>query len=311
MDHSSQMNFVLLFFLLSLFATIGSGSNLYCVYTSGTSTETIMWTAQIDMTTGQMTNITEVEVFGGGSITIDGISAFDTTNKIYYFTNDNIPPELYSVNIATKQNLPLTDLYVQSINRIAVNPVNYEAVLNVEQSNVSRILAVSYPPGNVRTLVSDLNVFLNGITYDPTTNKFLAMASNQKGGFVIHSIDPQTGSLGKPVQVKGDTFLYPETIFFDVNSGNLVAPGIASNFSYGLLVINPSTGDTQITYPIPPESGIVVASTYDPTTSWLWYSAATDLGFRLYAWDVINNQLAVNLTTPFLPSSLELDPSQS
>jgi len=300
-----KMTFFLALLLVTLVPSVKCGQ-IYGSYVSATDSETIMWTASVDMDTGAMSNITEVEVFGGSSLTYDGISAYDAKNNIYYWTNDYETPLLYAVSTTSMLNLPVSDLYVQSISRIVVNQKTSEVVLAVYQSNLTRVLAQSYPPGNLRVLSSNFPYSeILGITYDSDSDTLVFLVFSN--GLALVNMNPQTGSLGKLIPLKGNPDdINPENIYYDHTTGNIFGGGTTSNLTYGILTINPANGATTTDFPIISDDGIVVAWSLDNSNSWMWYSAATDEGTFLFAWDPATNNQTAQIPTQFLLENIEL-----
>jgi len=297
----------LLFFALIFFTSQVHGSRLFGVYTSATDTETIMWLSEVDMQTGTMTNITEIEVFGGGSASLDGLSTFDGKNNVYYFTNDYETPLLYAIDVVNKVNLPVTDLYATSIMKMGVNQNTGELIVAVYQDNVTNILAVSYPPGNLRTLVPAIPYEILGISYDGDDDLILLLVYSSP--FDIITVDPQTGQLGTPIPVKGQTNnLYPEDIFYDTNTKKIISGGMNDQFEYGILMMDPKTGATTSDYPINADDGIITAWCLDNSDSWMWYAVATDDGPYVYAWDPVANNQTAMLNTFYVLENIEVSP---
>jgi len=294
------------FLLFTASAVYGSGQ-IYGVYTSSTDTETIVWTSSVNLDTGALTNVSEVEVFAGASAMSDGISAYDLNNNIYYFTDDNVPPMMYGADTTTNSNLPVTNFYVDAILKMAVDQKTSEVVLAVVVKKKTKIIAQSYPPGNFRSLSENFPYQeVLGVTYDGVKDMLVFLVVESTGKFALVNMNPVTGQTSKPIMIGNEEQIFLENIYFDKNSGMIFGGGFNHSFVYCVLTINPLNGDSNTTL-INTDGGNVVAWSLDNTNSWMWYSVASDSGVGfLMAWDMAKNNQTAMIQTQFVLESIEV-----
>jgi len=308
------MNQIAVLLCVSLrFAMVHSVAQMYAVVTSATWTETLMWVVQVDTTTGAFSNVTSTTVYGGGSATEDGISAFDENNKIYYYTTDVVPPMIVYVNVKSKQDLGIIDLYMNAIFSLTVNPLTSELfVVGYNQNNIVVINGVSYPEGSVRLVLqlpSDLQDSSIG-TFDPTHNLFYLITYNNSG-FVLTGINPKSGNI---VSLKAFNCpqIFAQNIKFDPKDGMIHGGGINPStphvLKYYQLTINPKTGFCNSTL-VPTAMGIITAWSYDPVNRNMWYADAINGGNLLRAVNVDTGYQVDTFNTIWILENMEIDPT--
>jgi len=293
---------------------VHSAPQLYAVVTTATWTETLMWVVQVDTTTGAFTNVTSTMVYGGGSATEDGISAFDAKNMIYYYTTDVVPPVITYVSINSKSDLGEIDLYMNAIFSLTVNPLTSELfVVGYDQHNDVIIVGVSYPEGSERLVLqlpSNLQTSSIG-TFDATNNIFYLVSYNNSN-FMLTGIDPKTGNILSIQPFPKCSPIYPQNIKFDGKDGMVYGGGIdvstPHQLKYDLLEMNPKTGFCNSTL-VPTSMGIVTAWSYDPVNRNLWYADAINGGFLLRAVNVDSGNQVVSLNTQWILENMEIDPN--
>jgi len=295
---------LLSFFLLFI---VSEGSQLYGVYTSARSSTIVLQVVSVDMETGEFTNITEVEAFYGGSRTFYGISAFDVANNIYYFTNDYPTPLLFAIDVVNEINLPITDLYAQFIYCLTVNQKTHESIVAYLQDNSTKIAAISYPTGTIRMLSSEFPYTIRSITYDGQQNQLLILTYTETNTMALVTMDPQTGQLGNPVHVTGQTNqIRANSIFYNQQMGKVVCGGDSTELEGGILFIDPVTGDATSQYPVASVDNAIGAWSLDQSDNWMWFSTSSN---QLIAWDTSKNNQTVDLQLISTLTSIEVVPS--
>jgi len=301
--------------LVHVFLCNGVSSSLYGIYTGASWTETTIYTAQIDTTTGVLTNVTQDESFGGGSAFADGIAAIDQTNGIYYWANDYETPLLYGTDLIHKCNIAPTDLYLYTIMNIVVNQATSDAlVLAIDgQSKVNKyIYRVSYPEGSAVIMAP----FAPGCSYgagayNSDKNLLQYAAYNQTtASYVLLSYDLSSGALKSSIPFSGCTSSSSSKIFinyleYDAATGQLYGGAIVgqSPLTYAVLTVDPASAScTSAT--VPSAAGIVTAWAYDPNASVMYYAIAPNGNPLLFGFNVRTGSQTANFKTRFLMESI-------
>jgi hypothetical protein len=307
----------ILFAILAVVAA--SKPMIYSAVTEFTSgdTATASHLVSIDPKTGSVGEIMETFYYAGSSITMDGISAFDFVNGVYYYATDGNSAFVFRGNVKTKAlmspiALPFEYIYEitydASQKRIIVAGAadkqgDFLVALPADESKPWSVLAnidtdFSFDVGTVDSA--------NQIYYWITLQK----VNNTYSNTFLHSIslaNPNGGVKTVPVMCTYP-MLYPNTIRYDavhkqlyIFSTQWIPQGKNFELVYFIETLSTSGACTSVKTQIP--DGIVGDWAYDAITGNV-YAA---LGNYLYTVDVKTGQVLSNVVidNSYVPESME------
>jgi hypothetical protein len=315
-----------LFVSLWLFLQAASGANVpvqsnlhlpedapvvYGITTEATWTTTIVWMIRVDVTTGKCTNVTRAEVYGGSSATIDGISALDQNQGLYYWVTDYETPLVYMVDFSTGELEAPLDLYVEGINSLTVNPTTSElfVVAYQKQSNIPAIFGYTYPEGPVRVVKDFTGTTVKVVgtgAFDTDKNVFYLTTSNNTSVWQLGllTVDPSSGKIISTKLIPNCLSYFPDKMFYDSDTKKIHAGALNVNtLKSSWLEIDPSTGNCQATAVQNP--GIVTAWSWDSNSGNLYYSIAASSAMVSYI-NVATGKQGSLVQTYYLMESFEV-----
>jgi len=238
----------------------------------------------VNANTGVITPISTNYVYVGSSATIDGISALDNKNGVFYYTTDGSTKDIYSVQLVTGALNPPIDVYANVIAGltfdnaggrliIAYLDQNNNQVLMYYPVNGAQITATSVPKSvpltNAAVYSSQSSTYYNAAS-NPSINTTIITAFTSSGfksytipncpvGYIIDMfLDSSNNLIGMGEYFKGNTLLY-YYVSFDLNQ----------------LTCSPSLLKT---------TGIVTATTYSVPDDIMFFNEAINGGdlIRMY-----------------------------
>jgi len=303
--------------LLSCFSAC-LASNLFAVVTeySENNQQTRVTTVQLNRNTGAVTNVTTNFVYAGGSASIDGISAFDQINGRYYFAPDSVTAFIYGTDVKNKHPLPTLDIGADTIDRLTFDGTNNRLYAIFAAKTGTYLAAIgpeTFQP--ILQIPSQFNVgyIMTGAVDGRRNTYYLAakIGSTPTPTYAIATINLSNGQIIRQAAIDNRTCtLFPEYLWFDSSSGNLLGAGEAqqgNQLAYYFLKISPATGSC-VKLPISAPDGIITAFSFDSSTNQLWMAEATNNGPYIFSYNVVTGrqttpvQVASNLT----PESLEV-----
>jgi len=291
------------------------GSTLYGVVTVPTGTETLLWTVQIDTTSGSVTNVTEAMAYAGGSGTTPGISTFDQTNGIYYWATNMEDAFVHSVDVNKKQLLPPLDIGATEI--VSLNYyASKQRLLILFYVEGQGSFVVSAGPGVVN-IVFQLSSFNSGLPsvvgVDETRQLYHLIVDAGKTPFLLDTYNMGSGDLVSQVALDSKTCgsLYPQFATYDAESEKMIGGAELFNDTNGSVqyfytAISPKTGICQKTA-LPVLTGLVPCWTYNALSNELWLVDATPAGGFIYSFNTQSGQLSKPVhVNPFIPENIAI-----
>jgi len=268
---------------------------LYAIFTefAGDLTETVMWTGKVDLKNGAITNLVENFIYAGGSVTVDGISCFDSSTLTYYYVTDGDNAFVYSANVKNKQLLAPIDFYsagVMNINYDTNQKQLLVSMLNQQNTPVlvsfpqtrgwSVVLTYPSTPQFSRSEVDSVGQFFYWVSFKPVNNTW----SNKWLNKISLSSPTQVQTVMLQCTAQKIT-IYPQRLIWDPTKKQLFSAGISFDSQNQLhywvekIDMNGNCQQTEIQLLQP---GIIVAYSYDNKLGSLYFSMATNNGGFIY-----------------------------
>jgi len=292
--------FLLAFVIIQIY---GAKLGLYGIITDfgGANTETIVYTVQINPTTGQWIRIVKNFIYVGGSGTYDGISGYDSDKDVLYYATDFATPFLYSSDLKNQVLLPPIDLGLK-----AVLTIDYD-------KSLKRLLVYGMLPNGLGLMTYSTSGGASGllsVLTEYTSIAATAVNSMAQLFYVVgtNSSSPNLGiiDLNNPSQLKSNfpmkcNFTFPygielNTLYYDELDNKLfcIAVSNSPSLKYWVAEVGISNGNC-VAYPIDTGIfGIATAFTYDQITKVMWFGFAPNGPGRLYGYDTKAHKVVSN-----------------
>jgi len=241
----------------------------------------------VNTNTGFVTPISTNYIYVGSSATIDGISALDNTNGVFYYTTDGSTKDIYSVQLASGTLNPPIDVYASVIAGLQFDNGAQQLIIGfLDQTNKQYVMF--YPVDGKSTITmfaSPPSIPLtNAAAYNYRTKIYYNSASTPSVNQTIITAFQVPGGQSKQYIFNNCSVGYVIDLFLDANS-NLLGMGEAFignkllyyfvQFDLNKLVCTPT---------LLPTTGIVTATTFSPPDNTMFFNEAINGGdlIRMY-----------------------------
>jgi len=273
-------------------------TGLYGIITDfgGDNTETIVYTVQIDLTTGKWIRIVKNFIYVGGSATYDGISGYDSDRDVLYYATDFSSPFLFSSDLENQVLLAPISLGLASVETIDYDSSKKRLLIYgaLPDKQGNGLIAYS-TTGGAGGLMSRLPEYksIASTAVDSDNQLYYAIGTNTSAWNIgtIDLNDPNNLKSNYPITCN---FTIPysfdvNSLYYDSDTKNLIAITVTTKpaLAYWVSVI-PIDGMGKCTaYPIKTSSfGIATCFTYDQMTKTLWFGFARNGPSQLISYDV-------------------------
>jgi len=260
--------------------------------------------AAVDLNTGAMTLLTQNYIFLEASITIDGISTFDSTNNVFYYVTDATSDlNIYSANVVAKTLQAPIDIYSYSIGNLAFdNTMGRLLVSAFNNKFVPYFVVYGINEGPVQ-LFETTPVQLGTGVYEASSQTFYNFWSYRGGSsqvYMLTKIGISNPNFPTYTNVTVGCNYYPSKLFLDAAVPTTLY-GVVEVFSeaksnsnssatltYFIYNINKTTGACTNIVQLPSLGGIVTSYTFGDGV--LYYGEATNGGNFLHIYTVATKQ---------------------
>jgi hypothetical protein len=275
----------------------------------------------IDPKTGAVGDLLETFFYAGGSITVDGVSAFDFLNNVYYYVTDGNSDFVFRGNVNTKTLMSPIAFPFEYIFEITFDVTNKRIIVAGAADKQGDFL-VAFPtdeskPWSVIAQI-DTDFSFDCGTIDSKNQIYywvtLQKVNNTFSNAFLHSVSLTNPTTIHTVQIMCTyPMLYPNAIRYDARHDKLYifsTQWILQGKNYELVsyieTVNPTSGSCNaIKTQIP--DGIVGDWAYDAITQHAYAALATNSGNFLYTIDVTTGQVISNVlvANAYMPESME------
>jgi len=271
--------------ILAVLFTTTNAVTLWARYTDvGSNGQvTVDHIGMIDLTTGVITPISVNYIYLGGSATIDGISAFDNTNGVFFYTTDGSTTDIYSVHVQTGNLLAPIDLYASSIASLTFDDGGAQLIISYyNQQKQPTIVFWPVDGSTITTLTVPSTIGLTeATTYNSRTKVFYnAVSVPTANNITIWAF--QAGAIPKASVITNCPIGYVIDLFIDSNQ-NLVGMGesFAGTLKYYWVTFD--MNKLTCAYQLLKTSGIVTAATFDGKV--LYFNEAINGGDLIHSYN--------------------------
>jgi len=234
----------------------------------------------------------------GGSATVDGISAFNQKEGIYYFATDFVSDLIFSSDVRKGTNLAPIDIGAQSIEGLIFDNTGNQLLVLYELKGLIGLAAVTTQ--NVRQVTSipstyNANYIMVGAV-DNQANFYLTakVGTSSALTYAVATISLTSGLIANSANLSATCNVFPQHLEWDQSSSSLIGGAMSSEANtlvYWFLKINPKDGSCVKTQ-LKVAEGIVTCWTFDPIKRVLWFGEAINGGAYLYFYNVDSNVLS-------------------
>jgi len=241
------------------------------------------------------------QIIAGGSGTVDGISAFDSSRSVYYYATDFVVPWIYQVDIKRDTILPPIDLP----GAIGVEGLNTDPKRGVlfaryfDSNGIGYILNIQMPNGPVTTVATlstnyHIGGWISASAYNPITQLYYLTANKNAStmNYNILAINTNSGNILNEIAISCKN-MFPQRLYYDSNMLLLVGGGMSLNGEgYFAFWVDPMSGNC-VSKPLQVESnGVVTSFAYDNGNSILYYQVATNTaaGGVLQSYNIVSGK---------------------
>jgi hypothetical protein len=292
---------------------------------AGQYTETVVQTVDIDLNSGTMTPFLTNFIYAGSSLTYDGISTLDTTNKILHYSTDSASAFIWGVDLQYKQIAPPIDVGATDILDLKYDYNSSNLYFVFEDYN-NAVLYGAYSTGNgPAELIANFTLFLEatgselgqGALGDTPTGLFsdYYFVSYSASSFNLNTYNATTGNLtGVPLarECTGANDKYFDYLSYDPTTKKVfgIQETVKNNrLHYFFSVVDPVTGQCNSTAITGTDGGIITCWTFSPSTNNFYFGMATNGGSEVCYTTMTNFSLSapVCVTTNNILADIEVD----
>jgi len=256
------------------------------------STDIVVQSVQVE-SDGTLTPLFDDLIYFGGAATINGISALDQKNKVFYFVTDYLTSFVYAADVENKKLLAPLITNLQQVNNLnwdsTRNALFIDGTENQNNKTYYQVYQYNTDDGTLFNVASVYNVNLYHSTID-TKNALLYFTDEVKL-YSLSLLNP-TSPTGVNISCSDATGAYIISyLYYDNVHQQLIGLGLSPSpaLHYGFFHIS-ATGACKVTSLELP-NGIALSQAYDPVSQilYLGYIGPTSL--------VTYNTVSGNLTS--------------
>jgi len=255
---------------------------------------TIDHCVKIDLESDTYQIVSNNYIYVGGSATVDGISTFDQTRGVFYYTTDGSTRSVFQVQVTTGTLLPTIDFYAYAIGALKFDHVQSRLIVAYYNQQKLPVLALySVNEGPISTVPLQPGVQLGNAAYDGKKQLYYnAVYAGSANKTIINTINVQSGATNTAtITCPG----YVINMFINNFKGSESLWGLMEYFTpqnqlkYYIAEITPNK-NSQCNPILLPTTGIVTASTFSESTGSLVYNEAINGGDLIHEFNVKTRQ---------------------
>eukprot|EP01116_Phalansterium_solitarium_P013550 TRINITY_DN30934_c0_g1_i1.p1 TRINITY_DN30934_c0_g1~~TRINITY_DN30934_c0_g1_i1.p1 ORF type:complete len:330 (+),score=125.99 TRINITY_DN30934_c0_g1_i1:35-991(+) len=281
-------------------------------------TSTAVFSISIDPSNGSIKNVSENFFFAGSSATVDGISALDQSNGVYFYASDSEDAFIYQVNVFQGQLLAPIDIGAKGIFHFTADSARNRFLTVAEDASSGNVNLLQTDATNSKTIMLTQlppavnNEIISTATIEPSTGNYLLVAATSantsRPDYKVFTFSPSGSLLSTSPAIAVDGFFL--RVAWDTPSLQLVGlleQWTDDKLSYAVISVQPKTGAAHVTPVKSIVQGIVTSVTYSKADRTLYFCEARNaVGGVLHRWNVAGgNETSVMLQDGYVLESFE------